>query len=139
MSLLRTALRVVLATVAWWLALYPALAMVGVFVLPPDAFTQLLIFATGSVIAVLAAVVFVHRSGSLRQLVRFAIAVFLVDFALMIPISALSHANVGFGYPLAVLTALTLIVVSYGMGYYLIYENGYERAKSRFTDVDALD
>ena len=134
MSGLRAALRVGLAIVVWWAVVYPALAIFGAFVLPPDPFTQLFVVVPGLVLAVIAALVFVYRSGSLRQLGRFAVAVFVVFLVIGVPINVFFQLVGGVGLLLSVLTALMLVGISYGGGYYLIYENGYKRAKARYVN-----
>lgn len=103
------------------------------FVFPPDPFTRLFVMVAGLVLAVVAAPVVAYSSGSLRQLGLFAVAVFGVLSAIGFPINALLNLFGGFGSLLAVVTALILTGVSYGMGYYLIYEDGYERAKTRYV------
>lgn len=138
MARFRTLLRVVLAIVVWWTVLYPALAVVGAFLLPPDPFTQILVFGPGFAITVVAAIIFVYQSGSLRQLARFAVATFVVTLVVGYPINAMFQLFGGFGSLVEVGSAVVAIVVSYSTGYYLIYENWYRRLKARYVDSNPL-
>lgn len=117
----RSALRVPITIVVWCAVVYPALAVFGSFVLPPDPSTQLFILPLNIIAAVVGAIVFVSRSGSLRQLGRFASAVFAVTVVVGLPLNVLFRVFGGFGSSLAVITALILIGVAYAGGYYLIY------------------
>lgn len=126
MSSFRSVLRVLFAIVVWCVALFPAVASF-MTILPPDPFTQLLLLVPGVVVAIVGGIIFVARSGSLRQLGRFAIAVFALFVVVAIPVDAVFGVFGAPGLLQDVGTALITICVSYAGGYYLVYENGYQR------------
>lgn len=79
--------------------------------------------------AIVGTIIFSSRSGSLRQLGRFAIAVYGLTCVVGLPLNTLGRVIDMYGSPLAVIMALLVIGPSYAGGYYLIYENGYQRMK----------
>ncbi len=132
----RSVFRVLLAIVVWYAVLFPTFALFGTFVLPPDPFTQLVLLVPGIGVAIVVAIIFVARSGSLRHLRRFASIVFAITVVVGVPVNILFEVVGDYGSPLAVLTALFLLGVVYAGGYYLVYENGYQRLKSRYIGSD---
>lgn len=133
MVTVRSALRLLVAIVVWFWVLFPAVGFVGAFVLPPDAFIQLVVLVPGAIGAVIGALIFVRRSGSLRQLRRFAMTVFAITVVVGLPVNILFQMTGEYGTPVAVITVLLLLGVVYAGGYYLVYENGYQRVKSQYS------
>lgn len=131
----------------WWFALYPGFAVVGATVLPPDPFTQLLVVVPAHVVATLAATAaFRRRRGSPRQLLRYAVAVYVLVVAVGVAASlVLGGVDVllgGLGEParstaVRAVGAVGVVAVAYVGGYLLVYEGWYGRLAEGLSDGDA--
>lgn len=132
--------RSLLAFFAWWFALYPAFAVVGATLLPPDPFTQILVVVPAHLVAVAAATaLFVRRGGSRRRLFRYALAVYALVLVVGVPTSLVFGAVGAVGGDLLATTlrplgALAAAAVPYVAGYYLVYEGWYGRLRARYLD-----
>ena len=121
---------VVLALLGFVTLLFPVLGIV----MPPDPFTQLFGLAVLLPLALLAAIGYIRRGGSVRRLGWFLLAVYLLLIPLWISFAVfvvlLRQFGVPYG-PIDVVGQVVLLIADYAAAYYLVYRGGYERLKGR--------
>ena len=125
----RPVVRYGLAVVAGTLAVYP-LASVGAVVLPPDPVTQALVAVPLLLVGVAFGAWYARSGRPVRLLGRFVIALYVVQWALLLAGVGLV---VGLGVPLVGPAAVPAIAVGvlggYLAAYWLVFRGGYRRLR----------
>ena len=125
----RPVVRYGLAVLAGTLAVYP-LASVGAVVLPPDPVTQAFVAVPLLLVGVAFGAWYARSGRSVRRLGRFVVALYVVQWALLLAVVA---AVVGLGVPLVgPATALAIgggVLLGYVAAYWLVYRGGYRRLR----------
>ncbi|UPM44882.1 hypothetical protein [Halocatena salina] len=122
-------------------AVYPAFALLGGYLLGPDALLTILPMVGTILGGVVGTLLFISRSGSLRQLGRFDVAQYGM-FIVCLPIDMLYDVIIHYSaigthnIVLSALWALLLIDVCYGGAYTLVYGGGYQRLVHWFKTGD---
>ncbi len=125
----RPVVRYGLAAIAGTLATYP-LASIGAVVLPPDPFTQVLAAVPLLLLGVGFGAWYARSERSVRRLGRFVVALYVVQWALLLVAVGLVA---GLGVPLvgpAVAPAVVVFVLGgYAAAYWLVFRRGWERLR----------